>query len=729
MTNTFKTSLCCATILVALPVMPALAQDNATDAAESSGSIDSPASSPIIVTASRREESIQDVPISITAFDGETLETLGIDDTLSLQQVTPGLVFNQNTIFAQPYIRGVGTDITPPGSESSVATFIDGVYQPFPFVGIQVLNGIERIEVLKGPQGTLYGRNATGGSINVQTRVPEDYFTASGDISYGNYDAIRGNAYVSVPFSDNVAANVAVAISNRDGFGTDRSTGTDYNSEDYQYVRGRLRVDATPDLQFILSGYYFHRNDDAYMAYTYADQFGSIPLAPQLGGRVTINSQDTYTFYDLQNRINDWGGNLRATWSIGSGELVSITAYQNARALIGPDFLSTDIPVFDFYADEDTGESFSQDLYYTGSTGDVSYVIGGTYANSSARFDALDVYVGTALATRSFQYADTEAFAIYGEATYDITPELSITGGLRYSNETKTQDRLDTFLADGTQIQSTPQSSRSWDNVSVKAVAQYDTGPLMIYGSFQTGFKSGTVVVGQPGVFIPPERIQAFEAGFRADVIDRTFTINGAAFYYRFKNLQTQYTDITTGSALVESADRARIFGAEIQANIRPTDNLSFNVGLNLLDGEYTNYISSGAFIPNDQLIPGVGGNSAVTADLSGRNITRTPPITLNVGGSWTIPDFLGGTLQTTANLFLSDSYFFDPTNRTYQDSYSTLNAQVEYTFPGDRFSVALFGRNITDTEYYAVVTPIQFGDQAALAAPRTYGLRLSVDF
>ena len=442
MNHKSKALISCASALALVPLGQAHAQTDVQDQASGTASL----GTPIVVTANRREQSVQDVAISITAFEGETLEALGINDTLSLQQVTPGLVFNQNTVFAQPYIRGVGTDITPPGSESSVATFIDGVYQPFPFVGIQVLNGIERIEVLKGPQGTLYGRNATGGSINVQTREPESYFTASGDISYGNYNAVRANGYVSVPFSDSIAANVAVAICNRDGYGTDLSTGSDYNSEDYQYIRGRLRVDATPDLQFILTGYYFHRNDDSYMAYTYADQFGSIPLAPQLGGRVTVNSQDIYSFYNLQNRINDWGGNLRMTWAIGSGELVSITAYQDARALIGPDFLSTDIPIFDFYADEDTGESFSQDLYYSGSSGDLSYVIGGTYANSSARFDSLDVFVGPALATRSFQYADTEAFAVYAEAAYEVTPEFSLTGGLRYSNETKTQDRLDTFL-------------------------------------------------------------------------------------------------------------------------------------------------------------------------------------------------------------------------------------------------------------------------------------------
>ncbi len=683
----------------------------------------------IIVTANRRATNLQNTAISITAIGGEMLETQGINDTIALQQVTPGLTFNQNSSFAQPYIRGIGTDITTPGSESSVATFIDGVYQPFPFVGVQVLNAIESIEVLKGPQGTLYGRNATGGSINVQTRNPDKDFVAEGDFTYGNFDAKLGRVYISVPLGDNLAFNVAGAISSRDGYGTNLTTGEDYNRENYKYIRGKLRWNPTDTLEVLLSGYYFRRNDDSNMAYTYDPRWGSIPAPTALGGNVSLLSHDVYTAYPLINRIRDYGGNLRLNLEAGPGTLTSITAFQRARAFIGPDFVSTDVPIFDFQAD-DTGRNFSQDLYYSGDLGDASFVVGGTYAKASARFDPLLVLLGTTPATNSFQYVDTEAFAAYGELTYKLSDRLSVTGGVRYSNEKKTQDRLDTFLPDGTQIVSTPRSSRRWDNVSFKALAQYDLGDAMVYAKFESGFKSGSVIAAEPGLYVEPETIDSWEVGLKSELLDRTLRFNVAGFYYTYKNVQVQYTDTTTGQALVESADKARIWGVEAQLTAAPSDNFTFNLGFNYLNSRYVDFISSGAFVPNTILVgPGVPGNGNVTLDVAGNDLVRSPPITISTDVNWKVPFADGSSLNSSASLYFSDSYFFEVTNRTRQKAYAVAGAQIRYDFAGDKFSVAVFGRNLTNTRYLTSLAPNSFGDAGQLAPPRTYGVTLSAKY
>ncbi len=684
----------------------------------------------IIVTANRRSTNLQNTPISITALGGEALETQGINDTIALQQVTPGLTFNQNSSFAQPYIRGIGTDITTPGSESSVATFIDGVYQPFPFVGVQVLNAIESIEVLKGPQGTLYGRNATGGSINIQTRNPDKDFVAEGDFTYGNFDAKLGRVYLSVPLGDNLAWNIAGVISSRDGYGTNLTTGADYNSENYKYIRSKLRWNPTDALEVTLSGYYFRRNDDSNMAYTYDPRWGSIPAPAALGGNVSILSQDVYTAYPIANRIRDYGGNLRVALDVGPGTLTSITAFQRARAFIGPDFVSTDVPIFNFKADDNTGRNFSQDLYYSGDLGDASFVVGGTYATASARFDPLVIILGTTPSQNSFQYVDTDAFAAYGELTYKLTDRLSVTGGIRYSNEKKTQDRLDIFLADGTPVSSTPRSSKSWNNVSYKALAQYDLGDAMLYAKFESGFKSGSVVAAEPGLYIEPETIDSYEVGLKSELLGRSLRFNLAGFYYNYKNVQVQYTDTTTGQALVESADKARIWGIEAQLTAAPSDNFTFNLGFNYLNTKYIDFVSSGAFVPNTVLVgPGVPGNSNVTLDVSGNDLVRSPPVTVSADVNWKIPFANGGSLNNSASIYLSDSYFFEVTNRTRQKSYALVGAQARYDFPDERFSLAVFGRNLTNTRYLTSLAPNSFGDAGQLAPPRTYGVTVSAKF
>lgn len=678
----------------------------------------------IIVTANRRATNIQKTPLSITAISGEALETKGILDTAALAQVTPGLTFNQNASFAQPYIRGVGTDITTPGSESSVATYIDDVYQPFPFVGVQTLNAIERIEVLKGPQGTLYGRNATGGAINVQTRNPGREFTADADFSYGNYDAILARGYVSVPFSDSIAANLAVAVSDRGGFGTNLVDGSDYNQDKYQSIRGKIRIDISNDLELLVSGSYFHRNDDSFQAYTYINRYGSVPA-----GEVTIGSQDVYAPYPIQIRTNSYQGSAKLTWNTGSGQLVSITSYQDHKTFLFPDFLSNRTPIFDFSAD-DTGKAFAQDIYYRGETGSLSYVVGGTYTNSSARFDPLYVYLGSTLATASYQYVDTDALAGYAELTYKATDALSLTGGIRYSSEKKTQDRLDTYDGAGNLLSSAPRAHRRWNNFSYKALAQYQWDNAMLYAKFETGFKSGSVVASQPGLFVPPETIQSYEVGFKSELLDRTLRLNGAGFYYRYKNLQVQYTDINSGVALVESADSARIWGIEGQITVAPVQNFSVDLGLTYLNSKYTDFISSGVFVPNQQLFgPGTPGNTNVTADVTGNRLVRTPPITLSLGVNWTIPLANGGKFENTANLYFSDRYNFDITNRIKQPGYATLAGQIRYVFPDEHFSIAAYGRNITNSHYYSVSTPTSFGDQATVAPPRQYGITVGARF
>ena len=710
---------------VAMPVHAQEADQAPAAAAETRGS---GGLEDIVVTARRRAESIQDAPLSITAMTGELAAKSGIQTSADLAQVTPGLTFNVNLVFAQPYIRGIGTDITPPGAESSVSTYIDDVYQSFPVVGVQVLNAVDRIEVLKGPQGTLYGRNATGGAINIQTLNPGREFAANADISYGNYDAVQFHGYMSAPLGEKVAANIAVATSDRDGFGRVLNQNVSYNSEQYRYVRGKIQVDATEALSFRLTGYYFHRDDDGFSAYNYTKKFGSLPLQEALGGRVTELSQDVYAVPKLNINIKDYGGNFRTMLDLGDATITSVTAYQKMRSGLNSEFLSTDVPIFNFTA-VSTGKSFTQDIFAQGSVGKLTYTVGGGYLNSTAAFDPLNVFIGAAPPVIQRQFIGTRVFTSYGEATYDMGSGFSLTGGVRYSNERKTQKRQTTEDQAGNILASTPVNSRTFKNVTVKALAQYKFDDTMLYAKFETGFKSGTAVASVPFAYVPPEKIKSVEGGIKTEFLDGRARLNAAAFYYDYSNLQQQYTDTSTGQALLESADKARIWGGEINFDAKLGRDLTFTSGVSLLGSKYVEFISSGAFVPNTILVgPGAPGNASVTTDVAGNKLVRTPPITVNAGLNFDTPVRDNDRFTATVNIAYSDSYFFDVTNRIKQSAYALINASAEYTF-NERFSVGVFGRNLTDKKYLAIAVANNFGDQAQIGPPMTYGVKLGVKF
>lgn len=697
-----------------------------------SGSVAAPIDD-IVVTANRRSENLQSTPLTITALGGEQLIDLGVTSSLELQKVTPGLFYGNNGGFAQPYIRGVGTAITVPGAESSVATFIDDVYQSQPFFTIQSLNAIDRVEVLKGPQGVLYGRNATGGAIRIQTRNPSDRFETDNELTYGNYDQLRFNGYVSGPLADGLAANLAVVLTDRDGFGRIlNGNGGRVSSEQYASIRAKLSWDATENLNILLTGYYFDERDRNNTATTYSDRFGSIPTAVGLGGQVTYYSQDIYSAYPIGNKIESLGGNARISWDAGDITLTSITALSKLTYVQGGDFLSASIPIFNFQARDGGGDSFYQTLEAVGTAGRFDWVLGGSYTNDEGRFDTLDVFIGPNLATQTFAQVSTEAFAVYARGSYDLTDRLNVTAGLRYTDEKKSQDRIQAFNAAGVTTSLTPKSSRSWSKVTWQGLLKYQLDEVMLYAKAETGFKSGTVNTLVPGGYIDPETITSYEAGIKSDLLDRRLRVNLSGFYYKYKNLQQQYNNVATGASLLESAERARVYGGELQVEAAPTDRLRLSASANLMKGTFTDFLSGGQFVPRaltNPVPPGGtpgpanAGNIVTTLDVSGNRMMRAPDFTGTVSASYSVPFENGSSLDANASYYYSSKVYFDASNRLVQPSYGLLDARLTYQLPGERISLSLWGRNLTNETYIAGSALSANGDQIRLGAPRQYGV------
>lgn len=738
--------LCCANLagLIALSWSPALAQTSTTGQEPPAGTTqetdDTNANGldEIVVTANRRSQNVQSTPLTITALGGEDLVKLGVSNSQELQKVTPGLFYGNNGGFAQPYIRGVGTAITVPGAESSVATFIDDVYQSQPFFTIQSLNAIDRVEVLKGPQGVLYGRNATGGAIRIETRNPGDRLETDNELTYGNYNQLRFNGYISGPISDTLGANFAVVLADRDGFGRILNKDGRVSSERFANLRGKLRWTPTDQLTVQLTGYYFVEDDTNNTATTYSNRFGSIPTATGLGGRVTYYSQDIYSSYPIKNAIDAVGGNLRVTWKTGDITITSLTAYSRLTYTQGGDFLSASIPIFNFQARDGGGRSVYQTLEAVGDTGPFSWVLGGSFTDDEGRFDTLDVFLGANLATRTFAQVSTRAYALYAQGSYDLTDRFSVTGGARFTDERKTQDGIAVYNAAGVRTSSTPASSRSWSRVTWQALLKYQLDDAMLYGKIETGFKSGTVNTLVPRAFINPETITSYEAGVKSDLLDRKLRVNLSAFYYEYRNLQQQYNDIATGSSLLESASRARVRGGELQIDAIPTSRLRVSASANVMRGTFIDFVSNGQFVPRARAnpvppggVPGPSnaGNVVTRLDVSGNRLLRAPDFTGTFSATYTVPLSDAGVLEANAGYYYSSKVYFDATNRIVQPAYGLLDARLTYRFPGDRFSIAVWGRNLTDETYIAGSALSATGDQIRLAAPRQFGGTIRYEF
>lgn len=718
----------------------------------------------IVVTAQKKEQSIQDVPVAISAFSGSDLEQKEIQTAQDLQLITPGLTYTDAFTYAQPYIRGIGSDQTPAGADSSVATFVDGIYQSQPQGVNSSLFGIERIEVLKGPQGTLFGRNATGGAISIFTKNPSDETERKISVGYGNYNAIEVDAYLSGPLTENIGANLSVSYDNRDGFGENLanpaiggSGGQEINDLDRLSMRGKVQFQPTDSTDVTLTGSYFIQDDATSILTIYPDQFGSIPVGQFFGGNVqTELSQDVYAFFPSVTDREIFGLSANISHSFGDWTLTSLTGYTDLTYLASGDFDGADIPIFTFDASELTastgrnggdvgqiGDTFTQEIQLAGELGNVSLVAGAYYLSDESGNSNFGLFEGGAPTQIISSTIDTEAFAIFGHAILDITDQLTATGGIRYSYEKREQTKflLDVATPMGfvTGLDS-PGGTISDDDITIKLALAYDLkDDVSIYGKYESGFRSGVINSLSPaqigGVSIPfatapSETVDSFELGLKSRFAGGRAQLNAAAFLYDYQNLQVQFVDAATGATNLESAPEAEVYGMEVELSAYLTDNFRIDAGLSWLETEYKDFVSNGVLTPASTLMAGAPGNVAIPGTvLTGNELTRSPNFTFNLAALWTVPVGESGSLDLTANSNYSDQFFFDPANRTFQDDLILTNASATYKRDNSPWSATLWVRNLTDEKYFGAITPAALGDAAAVAAPRTYGARLAVDF
>lgn len=693
----------------------------------------------VVVTAQKRSQSIQDVPISISAFTASELEKAGISTYDDLGLVTPGLQSSRQVGASAPFLRGVGVQATSVGLESPVAIYLDGVYVSGTVDGIMQLNNIERMEVLKGPQGTLFGRNTTGGIIHIITADPTHDTQLDLGVSAGNYETYGGKFFGNVSLSDTVAVNLAMTAQRQDDyFGENTFTGNDVGYEEYTNVRSKLLWEPSDKTAVKLSARWSERHDDIGVVRGCA-KTATYGCAAGLQPHDDIN--DETANIDGESKADTWATALTISHRFDSFDFLSITSFKNTDSSQEFDQESGPVAAIKAVLNQDD-DTFTQEFQISSNDDSKPYTwIAGLYyyyddwkydplflEGLAVQFQITPPLFGVPLSVLEiYSGVETESYAAFAEGTWNFTDATRLTLGARYTKDDRKNSGRSDYFNPGEPIYASLSfdTDKTWDDPTYRAVLQHDlTDNVMTYVSYNRGFKSGSFntvnTFGYAYDPVEPETVDAYEIGMKGDFFDNTFRANLAAFYYDYSDIQLQKID--NGISLLQNAAGGEIYGLDAEAQAALTDNLTLRLGLSLLDTEYTDFPGCQINTPDPSASPFGAGNITTVGDCSGNELIRSPKYTYNIGGVYNLPTSTGiyGLALTVA---YNDGFYWEPDNRAKEDSYTVVNAEASWTSVNEKYKLTLWGKNLADEEFSAYTTEAVFGDTWAGAPPLTWGV------
>ena len=655
----------------------------------------------IVVTAQRRSERLQDVPLSIQAFSSDLINKSGATTTADLAAITPGLVFTTQANAATPFLRGVGSNLFDPSSESPVAIYVDDVYIAAPETGIFALNNIKQVEVLKGPQGTLFGRNATGGVIRVQTLDPAQEAHLDLAATYANYDTVSVSGYGTVGLTPDLASDLSFLYENQGkGYGRNLVDGrpTFKQAIDNYSLRNKWLFEPGPDTTIRLAGDYAHLvNTNAYQK-----PQGTTSLITGAGYPGRFNSEASI---DDRNTVDTGGVSLRVDQRVAGVDLVSISAYRKSKIHFILDEDITAAPAVDINLYQNVSNVSQEVQLKNHGESRFQWILGGFYYDAKAGYE--NIVISNAVLI-PFDQQKTESIAGFGQATLTVFKATNLTAGLRYTDE---KQRF-TLPAAGLTL------NQKFNKLTYRfSIDQHFTPDILGYVSYNRGFKSGGFNLLLPGNTFKPETLDATEVGVKTVLFDRKLRINVAGFYYDYKDLQQSIAVI--GGVSVFNAAQAHIKGLDMDASFTPIRDLSINAGLSLLHGRYVKF--------PDYAAQDSTGAAAPPASAAGKTTIATPNLIANLSVVYARETSVGK-FEPSISMQYNDGFFFDVANRLRQPSYVLINAGLGWTPPTSRFGVRVWIKNLLDERYYNVRQTVVFpiGDAQREAAPRTYGLTLS---
>jgi iron complex outermembrane receptor protein len=736
----------------------------------------------IVVTARRRAERLLDTPVAVTALSAKELNQQQVVDLSGIQGAVPNVNVVQgrgSSSSANLFIRGVGQPDALQTFDPGVGIYVDGVYISRIQGALFNLYDVERVEVLRGPQGTLYGKNTIGGAVNIVSRKPDlNTLNGSASATYGSYDQILLNGYVSAPLvQDKVAFSLAGVYDYRDGIVEDPLTGENYNDRGTIAGRAILRAEPTDNFDVTIASDYTRVRTDLTLGYPTAPITQTQLVPPAIVVLVPANPYGDYDYEastsfanDEGQKLDHWGIALTANLDVGGGfSLTSITAYRDLD--------------LDFFIDIDASQSetgdvfvglnqhqFSQELQLKYASDRLNGVLGLYYLHEENKSDQIafgdDLFRLTPTipitATRFIEDEQKlDSYAIFGQLTYDITDQFSLTGGLRYTKEKKQYNRFTELESSLPLLEAIAppfsfpddlpaphnDDTKSFDSFTPSATLAYKPTPdTLFYASASRGFKSGgfngransanDITFIQDGVptLVPtfkPETVWTYELGGKGRFMDGLVTLAGALFHSTYEDFQARVgggnNSGLTGSFPVLNAGKLRIQGFELEGVLRPINPLTLSFSVGYLDAEYKRF-------DDGRRVPPAAFSCNPTGDEIVCDPAFAPKWTLRGAADYVHQFGDGGSLTFGTEIRFVDKHFLSVDNRPglTENGYTLLNALVRYDSAGRRWYLQGGVKNLTDTLYktdgqefssVANIQTVYFGD------PRTWSLTAGFRF
>lgn len=692
-------------------------------------------SNEIVVTALKRSQNVQDIPAAVSAVSGEDMRARGVVNVQSLTQAVPSVNFGEHAGTTLITIRGVGSTVDSGVTEPTVATYVDGVFLPRATMGFLRAVDLDRIEILRGPQGTLYGRNATGGAINFISAAPTRTLSGGVNVSAGSRQAFSASGFVSGPLSDDLSVRVSGGHDEDDGFVRYLPNKGRIANTNVDYVRGALRFAPSKGFTLDLSA--------RYEKSTGANAFQQLLTPSVLPVPQSIQPNEIYgnNPYGARTETLVLAGTINA--ELGDTlSLKSVTSYVDHKSSVDFDADATDFPGLYVTNFSRPSKSYGQELNLLGDNGPLKWILGAYYFHEKAG-NALPLGIGSGFAAGFGVPADsyltqgvdtkTESVAVFADATYSFSDRVRLNLGLRYNHEKKDfKQNLFLTLPGNTVVPLATNvlTNSTTDKLLPKVNLQFDVSDnVHTYAQWSRGFKSG----GQnlpggsgdnlgPVGFYKPETLDAYEIGVKTQSADHKITANFAAFYYDYTNLQLTIT-VPPATTLVQNAP-AKVYGLEGDFTFKITNNFRINASANLLHARFSK------FLVFDDAQPGLG-----IQNLDGRSLPHAPDLTTNLGAEYRID--LGSGLLSSVTL-RGDVYhtsrvvlrYFGTDNES-QKAYTLGNLSLTFAAADDKVQVRLYVNNVGDTAYRQNSTYLgpfgaYFGNYGP---PRTWGAAFSYRF
>jgi len=729
-----------AAALAVLAAAPGLALAQATDLSE------------VIVTAQKRAENINDVPVSVTAISGEKLDVIRSSggDIRVLSSRVPSLTLESSfgRTFPRPYIRGLGNTDFDLNASQPVSFVYDEVVLESPILKGFPLFDIDQVEVLRGPQGTLFGRNTPAGVLKFDSVKPSQTFGGYGSISYGRYNTWNAEGAVGGPLVPGVlAARLSALVQHRAAWIDNLFTGEKDATGGYDQNAVRAQLLFTPDEAFsALLNFHYQRLDGTPQIFR-ANIIDTVD-----GGLVSGFKRDEIA-QDAQprsfQRVETTGANLKLTYDLGGPEITSITGYEHVTTLshgdidggFGASFAPPFGPGFIPFPSESADgmpyhAQWSEELRVSGDAGPLSYTVGGFYFFEDVKIDSFDyaTLAGGALDGYAYQHQKTKAWALFANLAYKLGDQLTVGGGVRYSNDDKKfiAQRLISPIGGGaTGVLATDPSS---DDVSFNVNATFAVNDeLNLYARVAKGYRApsiqGRLLFGDGLSVAKKETLMSYEAGLKAYALDRRIRFDFSGFYYKVDDLQVTAVGGGANFNRLLNAAHAEGYGLEFNAEARPVENLALTAGLSYNHTKLDDALLATAPCGGGCTVLDPAGALPGTVNIDGNPLPNAPKWIGNVTARYAIPAGDGEFFVFTDWAYRSKINFFLYQSVEFQDKRLLEGGlRVGYAADGGKWEAAVFGRNITND--VSLEGGIDFDNLTGFVNdPRTWGVEVKTKF